>query len=118
MAAFFPVIRESQGIVLQPVFSGIMFSGVNVEFKLHESLSASLGGHYFFRTDSTSFSDPELIYDTYSLGAEFSASLYWVPFSDLSLSLTSGIYLPQTGTAMCENAKLRWSLSLGMIFSL
>ena len=116
-AAFFPVIREAQGLVLKPHFSGIMVIRTNFEARLLPSLSAGLGGRYFIRTDSESFADPDITKDKHPLGAEFFSSLLWVPYSDLSFSAEGGIFLPKTGTAMRDDAPVRWSLTLGTIFS-
>ena len=103
-AAFFPVIREAQGIVLKPHFSGVMVLRANYRALFLPSLSAEIGGRYFFRTDSYSFADPDLTGDSYLLGWEIDGSVLWVPYSDLSVSLAGGIFLPQTGTAMRSGA--------------
>jgi len=116
-AAFFPVIWEAQGLVLQPGFSGIMVLRAGFEARLLPSLSAALRGHYFLRTDSISFLDDDFDKDAYSIGAEFSGSLRWSPFSDLSFSLDGGIFLPKTGASMRDDAPVRGSLTLGAIFS-
>ena len=116
-AAFFPLVREAQGIVLKPVFSGMMTIRLHYQVRLLQSLSAQLEGRYFIRTDSSSFTDPYIEHDSYLLGAEVAGAMLWVPFSDLSFSLSGGIFLPKTGTAMAANAPTRWSLSLATIFS-
>jgi len=114
-AAFFPVIREAQGLVLKPWLSGMTTLWAQYKARLLPSLSADLTGRYFIRTDSASFSDPDLDDSNYLLGLELSSTLLWVPFSDLSFSLAGGIFLPQTGNAM--NGPVRWSLTAGAIFS-
>ena len=115
--AFFPLIREAQGLALKPLFSGIMIIKAQYEARLLPSLSAELGCRYFIRTDSTSFSDPDLEDNSYLVGAEADVSLLWVPFSDLSFSLAGGVFLPQTGNALRSGTPIRWSLTLGTIFS-
>jgi len=114
-AAFFPVIREAQGMVLKPWFSGMMTLWTQYKARIIQSLSADLTGRYFIRTDSASFSDPGLNDTGYLLGLELSSTLLWVPYSDLSFSLAAGIFLPQTGDAM--NGSMRWSVAAGLIFS-
>ena len=116
-AAFFPVINEAQGLVLKPGFSGIMVLRTNFEARLLPILSAGLGGRYFLRTDSSSFSDPDITKDSHPVGAEIFASVLCVPFSDLSFTLEGGLFLPKTGTAMRDDAPVRWSLTLGTLFS-
>ena len=123
-AAFFPVVREAQGYVLKPCFSGIMAAGINFEARLMPSLSAEIGGRYFLRTDAWSFTDPDITKEEYALGFETYGQMLWVPYSDLSFSLEGGVFLPQTGTAMRDDkhpdgaAPVRWSVALAAIFSL
>jgi hypothetical protein len=116
-AAFFPVTREPMSFVLKPVLSGIMIIGANYQARVASSLSATLGGSYFLRTDSTTFTAPELEDDSYALGAEIGAGVQWVPFSDLSFSLKGGVFLPKTGSAWSDSAPLLWRITLGTIFS-
>ena len=116
-AAFFPVTTEAQSTVLQPYFSGMMFIRANYEARVLPSLSASLGCRYFIRTDSTSFMDPLLENKSYFLGAEIEGSLLWMPFSDIAIMMTGGVFLPQTGSAFADNAPARWLITLGTILS-
>ena len=116
-APFFPVIREAQGIAFKPVFSGMMVIRANYQARLLPSFSAQLGGRYFIRTDSTSYIDPYIEHDSHLLGAEVDATLLWLTFSDLSFSMSGGIFFPKTGSAMADNAPLRWAVNIGAIFS-
>ena len=116
-AAFFPVIREAQGAVLTPVFSGMMTIRGIYQVRFTPSLAAYLGGRYFIRTDTTSFADPHIANDSRLLGAEADGSLQWNPFSDLSFSASGGIYFPKTGQAMASDAAARWSFKINAIFS-
>ncbi|MDR2048810.1 MAG: hypothetical protein LBP69_05095 [Treponema sp.] len=116
-AAYFPVIVEAQGRILKPDFSGIMTLGGSYRARFLPSLSAELDLRYFLRTDSSSFSDPDLDGETYFLGGEVSASVTWVPVSDISFTLSGGAFLPQTGTAFRDGTPPRWLFSLGTIFS-
>ena len=117
MAAFFPLIREAQGTVLRPLFSGIMLINLNYQILLLPNLSLEFGSQYFFRTDASTYNDPAIAHDSYALGLELDASVMWVPFSDLSLVFGGGVFLPQTGSAMAKDTPLRWSLSLKTLFS-
>jgi len=116
-AAFFPIVLEEQGLALKPYLTGMMTITAKYEVRLLPSLSAELRGHYFIRTDSTTFVDPDIEYDSYSLGAELGGALLFVPFSDLSFSLAGGFFLPKTGAAMRDDAPVRWSIGLGCILS-
>jgi hypothetical protein len=115
--AFFPLIREGQGVVLKTVFSGIMIIRANYQARLMPTLAASLGARYFIRTDTETFYDPYLENDSKPLGAEADASLHWNPFSDLSFSFAGGVFLPKTGNAFASDAPVRWSIILKTIFS-
>jgi hypothetical protein len=101
-AAYFPVVKEAQGRVIKSGFSGLMIVSAEYEARFLSSLSAELGGRYFLRTDSASFTDPYLEGDSRLLGLEVSLSVLWAPFSDLSFSFGGGIFLPGTGEALRE----------------
>jgi hypothetical protein len=116
-AAYFPVVAESQGHILKPDFSGIMTLRGGYQARFLPSLSAELGMRYFLRTDSSTFSDPDLDDDSYFLGGEVFASALWVPLSDISFTLGGGAFFPQTGTAFRDGAPVRWLFSLKTIFS-
>jgi len=116
-AAFFPVTREAQSYVLEPSLSGMMIIRMNYAALILPTLSAELGGSYFIRTDSTSFTMPYLEDDSYPLGLELGAGLKWVPFSDLSFSLKGGIFLPKTGSAWTDDAPVLWRVTVGTVFS-
>jgi hypothetical protein len=116
-AAYFPLVREAQGTVITAGFSGLMVLSARYEARLLSGLSAELGGRYFLRTDSTTFSDPRLTGDSRLVGLEIAGALLWAPFSDLSFSLGGGLLLPQTGKALGD-APLSGRLTLGTVFSL
>jgi hypothetical protein len=116
-AAFFPVIRESMGAVLTPVFSGMMTIRGIYQVRFTQTIAAYLGGRYFIRTDTSSFTDPYIANDSRLLGAEADGTFQWNPFSDFSFSVAGGIYFPKTGPAMSSDAPLRWSLKLNAIIS-
>jgi len=56
-AAFFPLIRQSQGMALRPIFSGIMTVRANYQARILPTLAGYFGGRYLIRTDSKSFYD-------------------------------------------------------------
>jgi len=118
-AAFFPVTKETQGFVLEPGLSGIMIIKINYQARVLPSLSADLGGKYFFRNDSTSFTHRYLEEEenTYALGLELGGKIQWVPFSDLSFTVMGGVFLPGTGNAWSDSAPLLWRITAGTAFS-
>ena len=118
-AAFFPVIMEAQGLAIQNYLTGIMVAYAGYMTRLKPDLSLELTGRYFLKTDSSTFSHSDLDPDkkSYLVGAEIDAGLLWVPVSDLSFSIAGGAFLPKTGRAMSSGAPVRWSVTLGTIFS-
>ena len=116
LAAFFPITLEAQSFVLRPAFSGIMLIRANYHARILSSLSADLGAHYFFRTDSDSFSAAYLKNDSYALGMELNTSAVWVPFSDLLVSLKGGVFMPKTGAAWEKDAPVMWRITVGAGF--
>ena len=116
-AAFFPLVREAQGLVLEPILSGMMIIRLLYEARPISTLSMELGGRYFIRTDGSNFTDPHLENDSYFLGAEVNGAMLWVPVSDLSFSLSGGVFLPKTGRAFTSGTPVRWAINLGTIFS-
>ena len=116
-ASFFPLVREAQGVAFKPVLSGMMILRANYQARLLPSLSAQLGARYFVRTDLTSYIDPYIKNDSYPLGAEADGTVVWLPYSDLSFSVSGGIFFPKTGAAMADGAPPRWAINMGAIFS-
>lgn len=116
-AAYFPIVRETMGLAIKPVFSGMMVIRARYEARFIPSLSAELGCRYFIRTDSITFKDPDLEDESYAVGLEVDGSLIWVPLSDISVKLAGGIFLPQTGGAYRSGAPVHCTISLGAIFS-
>jgi hypothetical protein len=116
-AAYFPIVREAESVVLKPCLSGIMIIKANYEARLVPSLSFDLGALYLIRNDSKSFTDPYLEDDSYPLGLEIDAGLRWVPLSDLGFYLKGGVFLPQTGSAWKSDAPVQWRITAGAIFS-
>jgi hypothetical protein len=116
-AAYFPVFKEAQGKVLKPDFSGIMVLSGDYRIRLFSGLSAGLEARYLFRTDSSTFTDPNIKGESRLLGLEIAGSLLWVPLSDISLSLGGGVFLPRTGRAFQDDTPLYRQLTLGLICS-
>jgi hypothetical protein len=117
--AFLPITTIAQGKVLRPKISGLALAEAAYTRRLHSALSAEVSAAYFFRTDTSTYTDPEL--DPLSLspllGAEACGGLSFAPVSDISFTLGGGIFIPQTGRAFIPDASLRWRVSLGTILS-
>ena len=115
--AFFPITREAQSFVLQPILSGMMLIRLGYHARILPTLSVEAGAFYFIRTDSDSFTAAHLQNEHYALGMELNTGLLWVPFSDLVLSFKAGIFMPKTGSAWADDASVLWRITLGTVFS-
>ena len=116
-APFFPITREAQSFVLEPRLSGMMILSANYMALFARTLSVELGGKYFLRNDSESFTAPYLEDDSYPLGLELGGSLQWVPLSDISFTVRGGVFLPSTGSAWADDAPVLWRVTAGLAIS-
>ncbi|MDR1318674.1 MAG: hypothetical protein LBJ90_03540 [Treponema sp.] len=118
--AFIPVTAKAQGRVLRPMLSGIAFVEAAYTARLYRFLSADVSGAYYFRTDKTTYTAPDMDTDSASplLGAELYGGLSWAPYSDLLLSLGAGIFLPQAGKVFLEKAEIQYRVELAASISL
>jgi hypothetical protein len=117
--AFRPINTIAQGKALRPNLSGLALVEVEYVARLHNSLSAELSGAYFFRTDSHTYSDPEIDAASLSplLGGEVYGGLNWAPVSDIVFTLGGGAFFPRSGKAFVTDAAPRWRVSLETILS-
>jgi hypothetical protein len=117
--AFLPINTMAQGKILRSNISGLALVEGTYTIRLFQSFSADLQAAYFFRTDTRSYSDPELNGDSRSplLGGEISSVLTWAPVSDISVSLGGGAFFPQWGKSFAAETSARWRVSLETVFS-
>jgi hypothetical protein len=121
LASFPAVTTVSPGYVLRGLPAGLAVVQGSYRALLYQALSGELGAAYFFRTGDTagrSAFDAETAHpDSPFLGGELRASFMWVPFSDLSLSLDCGLFIPQWGDYFASGTPLPWRISGGLNFS-
>jgi len=117
---FVPITVKPQGNVLQAGLSGISAFFLDYTAQLHPTVSAGLTASYFIRGDEGYYA----VYPVMNpgdggqaLGCEFFGRTVWSPFTDLSLSLGAGIFLPSLGNAN-KKAGTEWRLELGVILVL
>jgi hypothetical protein len=117
--AFLPINTIAQGKVLRPKVSGLALAELGYTARLHNSLSMEVSAVYLFRTDSHTYSDPDLDGTSLSplLGGEVYGSLTWAPVSDISFTLSGGAFFPQWGKAFAPGTAARWRVSLETVFS-
>jgi hypothetical protein len=121
LAAFPAVTTANPGYVLRGVPAGLAMVQGSYRALLYQALSGELGAAYFFRTGDTAgrgaFGAETSHPDSPFLGGELRASFMWIPFSDLSLSLDCGLFIPQWGAYFASNTPLPWRISGGLVFS-
>ena len=117
---FQPINNMDQGQILSAKMSALMTIKAGYTIRIIENLSLNASGIYFLRTDLTTYEDSGLdpASDSYLLGGEFYGSLLWAPFSDLSLILNGGAFLPSLGKAFSSDAPAQWKIGLTLIFSI
>jgi hypothetical protein len=119
LRVFLPINTIAHGKVLRPKVSGLALAEGEYTARFHNSLSAEVSAAYFFRTDSHSYSDPELDGASLSplLGGEIAGGLTWAPVSDISFTLGGGVFFPQWGKAFAADTSARWRVSLETVLS-
>jgi hypothetical protein len=119
LRAFLPISTIAQGKVLRSKVAGLALAELGYTTRLHNSLAADVQTAYFFRTDTLSYSDPELDENSRSplLGGEIYGGLVWAPVSDISLTLGGGVFFPQWGKSFAPDTSARWRVSLEAVFS-
>jgi len=117
---FVPVTTKPQGNVLQANLSGISAFFLDYTAQLHPTVSAGLTASYFIRSDEGTYTAYPVMNPADGgkvLGCEFFGRTVWSPFTDLSMSLGAGIFLPSLGNANKE-AGTQWRLELGVILAI
>lgn len=120
--ASFPAITEaSQGYVLKIRPAGLAVVQGAYRARLFQDFSGELATAYFFRTGAAAgegaFGAAVKNKDSPLLGGELRASFAWAPFSDLSLSLDCGLFIPQWGGYFAPESPLPWRATGGLVFS-
>jgi len=108
---FIPVTTKPQGNVLQAKLSGISALFLDYDAKLYPNVSAGLTASYFVRNGDI---DSAISFDSggSALGCELFGRAAWNPFTDLSVNMGAGIFLPSLGNA-APDAGMQWRLELG-----
>ena len=112
--AFLPLSSIAQGYILKPSITGVSSASLDYTARLHRTFSIGLSSFYFILNDLETFSSFRSGGNL--LGAEFYGMLYWNPFSDLSINLGGGVFLPTLGNSITDIDNL-WSVELKFIFS-
>jgi len=117
--AFLPVTTVNQGYILGPKLSGITMLQIDYMAPLHDTLSVGISTSYFIRNDLKTYSGYPLSGEEGSdntgsfLGNEFFLRLMWKPFSDISVNLGGGVFLPSLGD-VAPKADNIWRVELSV----
>ncbi|MDR1908888.1 MAG: hypothetical protein LBQ35_03115 [Spirochaetaceae bacterium] len=115
---FRPVTTISQGNVLDAGLGGLMVINGAYTLSPADTLSLSLEGRYFLRSDVKTYANARLKGgDEKALGAEAYGSITWVPMVDLSLTGGVGVFVPGTGNALDSGAPVLWKAALALLLS-
>jgi len=108
---FIPVTAKPQGN-LQANLSGVSALFLDYDAKLYPNVSAGLSASYFIRN-----SNIDSVMSFYNSGSALGCDLFgravWNPFTDLSVNLGAGVFLPSLGNAD-PDAGMQWRLELGL----
>ena len=118
--AFLPINTKTQGTIFRAKLSGITMISLDYLARLHRNLSLGFNSSYFIRSDLETYNSYPLINNTgegHFIGNEFFGRLYWSPFSDLSMNLGGGVFLPSLGNA-ASGADNLWRAELNLTLSL
>jgi hypothetical protein len=96
---FVPISQETIGLAFQPQLGNLILVEASYSLKPLTNLQALLKTLFFLRPTAGSISVPGLYpaSDARYLGAELDGVLNYRPWSDLGLSLSLGVFLPNPG---------------------
>jgi hypothetical protein len=113
LTSFPSITTANQGYVFRTWQGDLSSVQGGYRARLHPVLWGELGAVYFFRAGEAASQDGITGEDGDSpfLGREFRLSFTGAPFSDLSLALDCGLFVPQS------DAALQWRVTGGLIFT-
>jgi hypothetical protein len=115
---FRPVTALAQGNVLDAGLGGLMVINGGYTLSPADSLSLSLEGRYFLRSDVETYTNACLKGGgEKALGAEVYGSITWVPMVDISVTAGGGAFFPGAGNALDSGAPVLWKAALALMVS-
>ena len=96
VSLYTPISVESPGVIYSVYNQNLTYLKLQGSVSPFKNLQAQLGSTLFFRTIKGAMSDTDVRYDTDGsyIGTEFSLTGNYRPFSDLGISVTGGIFIP------------------------
>jgi hypothetical protein len=115
---FRPVTTLAQGNILDAGLPGLMVINGGYTLQPVDSLSLSLEGRYFLRSDTQTYTSPYLKSGgNKALGAEAYGLITWVPVADISVTAGGGAFFPDAGNALDSGAPVLWKAALALLLS-
>jgi len=115
-----PISERQMGFVYNVSFADCLSGTLDASFTPLKSLTAGVKGSLFLRTSMEALQDTS--FDTAStasyLGTEADLYAIFKPSSDLSISASSGVFLPAAGLSYLPDASPRWLVSATVTLSL
>ncbi len=115
-----PISERQMGFVYNVSFADCLSGTLDASLTPLKSLTVGVKGSLFLRTSTEALQDTS--FDTASadsyLGTEADLYAIFKPSSDLSLSATSGVFLPAAGLSYLPDASPRWLVSATVTLSL
>lgn len=115
-----PISERQAGFVYNVSFADCLSGTLDASVTPLKSLTVGIKGSLFLRTSTEALQDTS--FDTAStasyLGTEADLYAIFKPSSDLSISATSGVFLPAAGLSYLPDASPRWLVSATVTLSL
>ncbi len=121
---FIPISRKSLALVFSPQLGNIFFTSLSYSVKpdVLRNFQFELKDVNFFRSTASQISESGIDPSSSSLylGTEIDGTVHYRPFSDLGLSLSSGVFIPDNGSGgafLASQRKVEVLARLGLSFS-
>jgi len=112
---FVPVNAKPYGNMMQAKLSGISSLLLDYSAKLHPTVSAGLSASYFIRNDK----EANTVYPVNpvdsgsALGSELFGRAVWNPFTDFSVNIGAGFFIPSSDNMIFKTSDAQWRVELG-----
>jgi len=126
---FIPISNKSLALVFSPQLGNIFFTSLNysikpfsgMEYKTLKNVQLELTDINFFRSGTGQISESGInsLSTSLYLGTEIDGTVNYRPFSDLGVSLSSGVFIPNNSTdgAFDTSKSVEFLARLGVSFS-
>ena len=117
--SFIPISTSSKGLVYGAKLTNLIYGDLGISVKPHDTVQVALSAITFLRGVDGPVSDSSLTEesggDAY-LGEEVDLTINWRPFSDLGMSLSSGVFFPNSSLYDIDDPQYKVSGFLSFSF--